>query len=126
VGNKTHYYHLSVSDYVITRTIDVSALNIIRLSTIWKGKTFTGKTWNSDKQDILYFYVITLSSRLLKYIDKNKDDYVIKIDNYINAIDELSIEMQALAVNCIISNKKVMLYMGKNRKLMNSIRKVLR
>jgi len=88
----------------------------------------TGESWTHDRQDILYFYVITLSSRLLKMInnDKLKDKYTEKIDNYINAVDELSSEMQALAINCVISDKKMMLYMGKNRKLMNSIRKVLK
>ncbi len=87
----------------------------------------TGEPWNHDRLDILYFYVITLSSRLLKIINKSKDtSYTEKIDNYINAVDDLSTEMQALAVNCVIGDKKVMLYMGKNRKLMNSLRKVLR
>lgn len=35
-----------LSNYVITRIVDISALNIVRLSTIWKGKNFTGKIWN--------------------------------------------------------------------------------
>jgi len=87
----------------------------------------SGEPWNHDRLDILYFYVITLSSRLLKIINKITDKtYTDKIDNYINAVNDLSSELQALAVNCVISDKKVMLYMGKNRKLMNSLRKVLR
>lgn len=86
----------------------------------------TGEQWTSDQKDILYFYVITLSNRLLRYVDAEKKDYMDKIDNYINAIDELDAEMKALSINCIISNKKIMLYMGRNRKLMNSIRKVLK
>lgn len=84
-----------------------------------------GTQWTHDKKDILYFYVITLSNRLIKRVEEKAKDYTDKIDNYINSIDVLNAEMQALAINCVITNKTVMLYMGKNRKLMNSIRKVL-
>ena len=86
----------------------------------------TGTQWTHAQKDILYFYIITLSSRLLKYIVDDNEDYTDKIDNFINAIEPLDAEMKALSINCIINNKKVMLYMGKNRALMNSIRNVLK
>ena len=86
----------------------------------------TGEQWTHDRRDILYFYVITLSNRLLHSIEHTPKAANDKIDNYINAIEILSTELQALAINCVITNKNVMLYMGRNRALMNSIRKVLK
>jgi hypothetical protein len=85
-----------------------------------------GKEWDHTRNDILYFYVITLSNRMIKLINKDKDKAADIIDNFINAIDALKSEMRALALNCVIHDKQVMLHMGRNRKLMNSIRQVLK
>jgi hypothetical protein len=97
---------------------------------------YEGEKFEHKQMDILYFYSVALSSKLVKDFSKHKSIFGLPaeeaakfdkaLNNYVDAISILDPEVQALALTCIRTDNKIIMALGKNRKIFNAIQKVLK
>ena len=86
----------------------------------------TGEIFKHTQIDVMYFYTIAISNRLMRKIkEAKKEEQQRFITNYIKALSGVSQEMQACGLACIKNDPIIIMYMGKNRTLFNQVRSAL-